>query len=973
MSQILQTAIVDEMKEAYVDYAMSVIVARALPDVRDGLKPVHRRILFTMNEEHITYDKKFRKSAATVGNVLARYHPHGDAAVYDAMVRLAQPFNTRYPLVCPQGNFGSIDGDSAAHMRYTEAKLSKIAGEMLRDLGKDTVDWRPNFDSTCQEPVVLPTVIPNLLVNGSEGIAVGMATKIPPHNLGEVIDGALALLRDENITIADLMKYIIGPDFPTGALILGKKGIRDAYTTGRGCITMRAVMSVEEIRKDKEAIVVTEIPYQVNKADMLMKIAEAVKAGRIEGVTDLRDESNREGIRVVIELAKDARSKVVMNQLYRYSDLECNYNALMLALVDDVPRILNLKELLQYFLKHRRDVVTRRTIFELDKAQAREHIVSGLLSALDHIDEIISIIRASSDVDTARSQLMNRFGFSEKQVQAILDMRLQKLTGLERGKLEAEHQELLKTIAYLQGLLASREEMDNVIRAELLDVRSRFGDARRTQIILGEGVVDVAEKDLIPNVPVVVTLSDAGYIKRVPIDTFKLQKRGGKGIAGTSLKEEDFLKSFFVTHTHNCLLFFTNKGRMYRIMVYEVPEKGRTAKGTAAVNLLKLGEDERIAAVIPIESPDQPGSIVTATRKGIVKRTPLSEYKNVRAAGLIALRLAEGDELVSVIFSPQEESEGDGALEANGAEAEGTEDSGDELSGEEENVLNDEAEDSSEEDEGDEDIVPENEVGSANDLIMVSRQGRAIRFNENNVRLMGRNSRGVKGMSLRGDDSVVAMVCVSNGNELLVVTENGFAKCTDVTHYPCKKRGGLGVRTIAASADANEKLGDIVAALMVNCVRDESEHRRVSEEEGVSVNDEVMVSSSQGTMIRTRVGEVRLCGRSSQGVRIIRLASDDVVTAVARIIPREAIVAEAQQSAESVMALNASLDGAIEVSASDPAYQGDAEVMYNYDESVPALPVVRLNDDEDDSEFVLLARAEEQQREEDGESGDGPQ
>lgn len=965
--RILKAPIVDEMKEAYVDYAMSVIVARALPDVRDGLKPVHRRILFTMNEEHITYDKKFRKSAATVGNVLARYHPHGDAAVYDAMVRLAQPFNTRYPLVAPQGNFGSIDGDSAAHMRYTEAKLSRISNDLLRDLAKDTVDWTPNFDNTCQEPTVLPTVVPNLLINGSEGIAVGMATKIPPHNLGEVIDASLALLADENATVDDLMKYVIGPDFPTGALIMGKRGIRDTYTTGRGCITQRAVMDVEEIRKDKDAIVVTEIPYQVNKADMLVKIADAVKAGRIEGITDLRDESNREGIRIVIELAKNARPKVVMSQLYKYSDMECNYNAILLALVDNVPRLLTLKEMLQHFLNHRRSVVTRRTQFDLKKAQDRDHIVIGLLQALDHIDEIINIIRSSSDVDKARTALMERFGFSERQAQAILDMRLQRLTGLERHKLEDEHQELQNTIAYLEGLLADALKMNEVIRTELLEVRARYGDERRTRIVLGVDGSEMRDEDLIPNVPVVVTMSNAGYLKRVPIDTFKTQKRGGKGISGTALKEEDFLADFFVSNTHNYLLFFTNKGRMYRIKVYEVPEFGRSAKGTNVVNLLKLGEDERVAAVIPLTSPEQEGSLISITRKGLIKRTSLSAYRRVRTAGLIALKLRDDDELVSVMFSPQnaEESEEVSDSGENSSEEETVDIENADLDGMEADGADMEA-DGAEESESDDDLS--SSVGSGNDLMIFTRNGRAARISEDSVPLRGRASYGVKGIKLVGDDVVVSMDHASNGNEVLVVTEKGFAKCSRLEDYPCKRRGWQGVRNISASPEAKEKLGHIAAVLMVNCHRTDVEmankNQEVEDAEDAVVtnvdfdgsvleNDEIMVSSSKGTLIRTRVAEVRLCGRSSMGVRLMRLAEDDVVTAVARIIPSEAIAAEAEQDKANVRAMNDALAGVVEMSASDPRYQES--------ETAEAL-LADSSDTEDTSEWELLRRAEEEEQ-----------
>lgn len=853
--QIVPRPIEDEMKEAYVDYAMSVIVSRALPDVRDGLKPVHRRILYTMYEESITPDRPFRKSAATVGNVLARYHPHGDASVYDAMVRMAQDFNLRYPLVQGHGNFGSVDGDSAAHMRYTEARLARPAMEMLRDLDKDTVDWWPNFDNTTQEPAVLPCMLPNLLVNGSDGIAVGMATKIPPHNLREVVDGTLALMKDEDLSLEELMQHIPGPDFPTGGRILGQHGIRDAYATGRGSITTRAVMEVEEIRRDKRAIIVTEIPYQVNKARLVERIADAVKEKRIEGISDLRDESNRKGMRIVIELRNDAIPDVVMNQLYKHSDLQANFGVILLALVDGVPRVLTLKEVLAHFINHRRDVVTRRTRYELDKARKREHIVSGLLKALDHIDEIIALIRASRDADSARTGLMERFGFSQVQAQAILDMRLQRLTGLEREKLEEEQRELLARIEYLEGLLASREKLDGVIRTELLEIQARFGDDRRTKIEPFMGG-DFNIEDLIADEQMVVTLSHSGYVKRVPFDTYRVQKRGGRGVSGTDLKEEDFLEHFFVTSTHRTLLFFTNKARVFKLKVHQIPEFGRSARGTAVVNLLSLAEGEKIAAVIPGRHPQEGGYIVTATREGMVKRTALKAYANLRTSGLNALVLKEGDELVSVILTPGEPAVGDGAeVDSEMMESEPDEVLGTDEAGEPEEMELD----------GDESAGSEAGSAGGQELILVTRHGMSIRFPESRVRVMGRVSRGVRGIALRDGDEVVSMDSASNGSQVLLVTENGYGKRTPVDSYRTQNRGGFGTRTVMRT----EKTGDVVAARVV-----EPEH-------------ELMVSTFQGTLIRTTVAEIRETGRTAQGVRIIKLSDEDKVTAMARVIPEE--------------------------------------------------------------------------------------
>ena len=743
--------IISEMKDAYMDYAMSVIVSRALPDVRDGLKPVHRRILYTMREENITPDRAFKKSAATVGNVIARYHPHGDSAVYDAMVRMAQPFAMRYMLVQGHGNFGSIDGDSAAAMRYTESRLARIAMALLDDLDKDTVDWRPNFDSSTEEPTVLPAKFPNMLLNGSDGIAVGMATKIPPHNLTELINGVCALLDNEELTVDDLMEHIPGPDFPTGAQILGQHGIRDAYRTGRGSIIMRAKIEVEDRPRDRKALIVTEIPYQVNKSRLLEKIAHNIRDKKIEGISDLRDESDRRGMRIVMELTTGSFPEVVMNQLYKHSELQCNYGANMVALVNNVPKLLDLKTILLEFIKHRRQVVTRRTQFLLNKAEKRAHIVSGLLKALDHIDEIITLIKSSPDANAARTGLMETFEFSEVQAQAILDMRLQRLTGLEREKLENEMAELTETINYLKGLLADPKKLDGVIKEELEEGRERFGDDRRSEIVPFVGDFNI--EDLIAEERMVVTISGTGYIKRVAYDTYRAQRRGGRGVAGTGLKEEDFLEHLFVTSTHHFLLFFTNKARVFKRKVHEIIQAGRTAKGMPIINFLQVDEDEKVQAIIPVRSFDEGGYIVTGTRNGVVKRTELSGYSNINVNGIIALTLRDEDELVSVRLSPGDE-----------------------------------------------------------ELIMVTRQGMSIRFKENDVRSMGRTATGVRGIKLREDDFVVAMDSVASGEALLVVTEKGYGKRTMIDQYSLQNRGGFGVKTLQLT----DKTGPIVGARMVN-------------------------------------------------------------------------------------------------------------------------------------------------------------
>jgi DNA gyrase subunit A len=793
--------IIDEMKDAYMDYAMSVIVSRALPDVRDGLKPVHRRILYTMREENMTPDRAFKKSASTVGNVIARYHPHGDSAVYDAMVRMAQDFSMRYMMVQGHGNFGSVDGDSAAAMRYTESRLSRIAMVALDDLDKDTVDWRPNFDTSTEEPTVLPAALPNLLMNGSDGIAVGMATKIPPHNLKELTSAILALMEKDDLTVDELMEHVPGPDFPTGAMILGQAGIRQAYETGRGSVVMRACIHVEERPRDRQALIVSEIPYQVNKSRLLEKIAGNIKDKKIEGISDLRDESDRNGMRIVMELTSGTHPEVVKNQLFKHSELQTNFGCNMVALINNVPKVLDLRTMLLAFIGHRREVVTRRSQYLLDKAERRAHIVEGLLKALDHIDQIIKTIRASADAAEAREALMRQFEFSEVQAQAILDMRLQRLTGLERDKLESEYKELRETIDYLRGLLEDQVKLDGVVKDELQAATEKFGDDRRSEIIpfqFGEFNIE----DLIAEEQMVVTISHTGYIKRVAYETYRSQKRGGRGVSGTDLKEEDHLEHIFVTSTHHFLLFFTNKARVFKMKVHQIGEYGRTARGQAIVNLLQVDKDEKIQAIIPVRNFDEGGYICTCTRRGTVKRTTLEGYANININGIIALTLRDDDELVSVRRSPGDE-----------------------------------------------------------ELIIVSKMGMSIRFNENDAREMGRTATGVRGIKLREDDYVVAMDSVSSGSQLLVVTEKGYGKRTDLEQYPLQNRGGFGVKTLQLT----DKTGGIVGARLVH-----DDH-------------ELMVSTKGGTLIRTQVDQISVIGRNTQGVRVIRLGDDDEVTAIARI------------------------------------------------------------------------------------------
>ena len=800
-NKILPIEIASEMKKSYIDYAMSVIVGRALPDVRDGLKPVHRRILFSMSELNLTPDKPYRKSARIVGDVLGKYHPHGDTAVYYAMVRMAQDFSTRGLLVDGHGNFGSVDGDSPAAMRYTEAKMSKLALELLRDIDKETVDFVPNFDESLKEPSVLPSRYPNLLVNGSNGIAVGMATSIPPHNLGETIDATIHLIDNPQCSVDELMEYVKGPDFPTSAIIMGKESIAEAYRTGRGKVKVRSRAVIEELPKGKQQIVVTEIPYQVNKARLVERIAELVKEKKLEGISDLRDESNRNGMRIVIELKRDANANIVLNNLYKHSQMEDTFSIIMLALVNGVPKVLNLKEMLFYYVEHQKDVVTRRTKFELNKAEARAHILEGLRIALDHIDAVISLIRGSKTTAEAKEGLISKFGLSDIQAQAILDMRLQRLTGLERQKIEDEYSELMKKIEYLRSILADEQLLLGVIKDEIIAIKEKYADARRTEIRHAEGEINM--RDLIDDEEIAITLTHFGYIKRVPLDTYKSQNRGGKGIAAMSTREEDFVKHLVTTSTHSRLLFFTNKGRVFRLDAFEIPEGKRKAKGTAIVNLLQLAPNEKITTLIPVDHHNEEELyLLLATKKGIVKKTNREEFKNINKSGLIAIGLRNDDELIDVKIT-------DGKK----------------------------------------------------DVLLVTENGMSIRFNETDIRPMGRTAMGVKGITLSEEDRVVSMNLADEGQELLVVSEKGFGKRTDIEEYRVQSRAGKGIKTY----NIFEKTGKIVGAEMVND------------------SDQIMIINSDGILIRLEVGGISIYGRVTSGVKLMKTEDEVNVVSIAKI------------------------------------------------------------------------------------------
>lgn len=803
--KVIPLDINEEMKHSYLDYAMSVIVARALPDVRDGLKPVHRRILYAMHSLGLSSDKPHRKSAYIVGEVLAKYHPHGDTSVYDALVRLAQDFACRYPLVDGHGNFGSVDGDSAAAMRYTEARMAKITAEMLVDIEKDTVDFIPNYDDKNEEPTALPARIPNLLINGSAGIAVGMATNIPPHNLAEVIDGVIMLIDKPESEVQEIMTVIKGPDFPTGGKIMGREGIWNAYRTGRGTIRVRAQTVIEKTNSGKNCIIVNEIPYQVNKARLIEKIAELVKDKKIDGISDLRDESDRRGMRIMIELKRDANPQVILNQLYKHTQMQDSFGVNMLALVGGQPQVLNLKQILFYYLEHQKDVIVRRTRFELRKAEERAHIVEGLRIAIAYLDEVIKIIRSSQTTDLAKKSLCEKFGLTERQAEAIVEMRLRQLTGLEREKLEQEYKDLVSKIAYLRSILESEKKVLDIIKKELLVIKKKFADPRRS--FISEEEVALGTEDLIPEEDVVITITNQGYIKRIPLDTYRNQRRGGRGVMAMGTKTEDFVRHLFVTTTHHFFLFFTNQGKVFRLKVHEIPEAGRQAKGTAIVNLLYIGGDEKITAVIPVKEFDSDQYLFMATRHGLVKKTSLDQYDTSRRDGIIAIFLNEEDQLVDVKLTSGEEQ-----------------------------------------------------------IVLATKRGQAIRFPEEQVRPMGRNTRGVRGISLAANDEVVGMETVRPDAYLLTVTANGFGKRTLLTEYRAQTRGGKGVINIKV----NKRNGLVVAVQVV-----------------IKNDEEIMMVSAEGIAIRFSAEDISKIGRATQGVTLMKLDQGDTVVAVARVLTEE--------------------------------------------------------------------------------------
>jgi len=799
--RILPTNIEDEMKESYMDYSMSVIVSRALPDVRDGLKPVHRRVLHGMNELGMQYNRPYKKSARIVGEVLGKYHPHGDTAVYDTIVRMVQDFSLRYPLIDGQGNFGSIDGDSPAAMRYTEVRMARIAGEILRDINKDTIDWRPNFDETLQEPVVMPSVFPNLLCNGGSGIAVGMATNIPPHNLREVVDAITATINNPDISVEELMQYIKGPDFPTAGIIFGAAGIREAYTTGRGKIIVRGKTTVEHGRNNKESIIINEMPYQVNKASLIEKTAELVRTKKIDGISDIRDESDRDGIRVVIELKRDAQPEIVLNQMYKHTQLQVTFGIINLSLVDGVPRVLSLRQMIQYFIDHRHEVILRRTRYELAEAEKRAHILEGLKIALDNIDEIIATIKKSADAESAKNNLMKKFGLSEIQAKAILDMRLQRLTGLERQKIEEEYREVIKTIERLKAILENVNLQLQIIKDELLELKETYGDNRRTEII--QNFEEFSIEDMIAEEDMVITISRDGYIKRFPVSGYRRQHRNTRGSTGAIAKGEDFIEHLFIASTHHYILFFTNLGRCYWLKVHELPQVGKAGKGRAIINMIQIGKQENITAFVTVREFIEDAFLMMATRKGMIKKTVLSAYGNPRRDGINAIKINPGDELIEVKLT-------DGS----------------------------------------------------SDVILATTMGMAIRFNESEVRDMGRVAAGVRGVRLSKNDHVIGMVIVKREGTLLSVSEKGFGKRTWIKEYRLTHRAGKGIKNFKVS----EKTG-----------------RLLSIKEVVD-DDDLMLISSKGVLLRIHVGNIRATGRNTSGVHLIRLDSGDKVSDVARIV-----------------------------------------------------------------------------------------
>ena len=804
--KIIPVSLEEEMKSSYIDYSMSVIVSRALPDVRDGLKPVHRRVLFGMHELGLAYNRPYKKSARIVGEVLGKYHPHGDSAVYDTMVRMVQDFSLRYPLVDGQGNFGSVDGDSPAAMRYTEARLARISEEMLRDLDKNTVDFAPNFDDSLQEPTVLPSYLPNLLVNGSSGIAVGMATNIPPHNLSEVVDGLIALIKNPDITIEKLMKHVIAPDFPTGGIIYGYEGVKEAFLTGRGRIVVRAKANIETLKNSRENIVITELPYQVNKANLIEKIADLVRAGKLNDISNIRDESDRDGMRMVIELKRDAQPAVVLNQLFKHTQMQTTFGVITLALVHGAPKVLTLKEVMQHFLEHRMDVLIRRTRYELDAAERRAHILEGYIIALDNIDAVIETIKKSRDVETAKNNLMRKFKLSEIQAKAILDMRLQRLTGLERKKIEDEYKEVIKLIEKLKGILESEEKRYLIIKDELLAIKERYGDERKTEIIYN--YEEFSLEDIIAEEDVVVTISHKGFIKRFPVSGYRKQARGGKGVTGAGTKDDDFIEHMFIASTHHYILFFTDKGKCYWLKVHELPEGGRAARGRSILNLIQKDKDEEITAFVTVKEFKDDAYLVMATRKGTIKKTVLSAYGNVRKGGINAINIVKGDKLIAVKLT------------------DGT-----------------------------------------NDIVLGTHNGFAIRFNEKDVRDMGRTATGVRGVNLGKDDLVVGLLVIKRNDNILVVTEKGYGKRSDINDYRITKRGGKGVITVKTS----DKVGKMMAMMEV------------------VDGDELVIISTHGMVIRQSVKDIRIMGRNTQGVRVIRLNDGDAIADIAKVIPEDEV------------------------------------------------------------------------------------
>jgi len=808
--KVVPVSLEEEMKSSYIDYSMSVIVARALPDVRDGLKPVHRRVLFGMHELGLAHNKSYKKSARIVREVLGKYHPHGDTAVYDSMVRMVQDFSLRYPLVDGQGNFGSVDGDSPAAMRYTEARLAKISEEMLRDLDKNTVDFASNFDDSLQEPTVMPAYLPNLLINGASGIAVGMATNIPPHNISEVIDGIIAQIKNPDISIEKLMKFITAPDFPTAGIIYGYTGVKDAYMTGRGRVVIRAKANIETQKNSRENIIITELPYQVNKASLIEKIAELVREGKLSDISNIRDESDRDGMRIVIELKRDAQPAVVLNQLFKHTSMQTTFGVILLALVHGVPKVLNLKEIIQHFLAHRMDVLIRRTKYELDAAEKRAHILEGYIIALDNIDAVIETIKKSKDVETAKLNLMKKFKLSEIQAKAILDMRLQRLTGLERKKIEDEYREVIKLIEKLKGILESEEKRNLIIKDELLAIKEKYGDERRTEIIYN--YEEFSLEDIIAEEDVVVTISHQGFIKRFPVSGYKRQGRGGKGVTGAGTKDDDFIEHMFVASTHQYILFFTDRGRCYWLKVHEVPDAGRTARGRSIINLLEKEKDENITAFVAVKEFKDDQFLMMATEQGTIKKTVLSAYGNVRKGGINAINLNSGDKLIAVKMT-------DGG----------------------------------------------------NDIVIGTHNGFAIRFNEKDVRDMGRTATGVRGVKLSKGDKVVGLLVIRRpGTSVLVVTDKGYGKRSDINDYRITHRGGKGVITVKTT----DKVGRMISMMEV------------------VDKDELVIISTQGMVIKQNIKDIRIMGRNTQGVRVIRLNEGDSIADIARVISEEEEVEE---------------------------------------------------------------------------------